>query len=285
MSNEDTSNESETDKLNELNKIDTSSVSNPNFNPESVGLPTIQSLEPVKLDSAPEYPTSFCRAPETKTTAERIQEGAVNTFKNAFKMDGLSWMNALILFLSIGGFILLVVICYSFMNPDIVVPSLKGVLRISWRIFIYFLILSILVLFIQFMYYFAYWIGITINYFNLFMNPLLNERVRQLSCYFSDYVNFLIYYPAMLFYFILLVLVVLFDLLILLPVMGLFGFLVGTLFSLLGEDNDTVKDVAKKVTGMVQKGITNAKDSMSSLIPTSMTGLMSKSPVTSLVIS
>jgi len=251
-------------------EIDKSSVPTPNFNPESAGLPTVKSPEPVKLNVGPDYSTSFCRPRPTESTSTILINTTVSGIKNSFQIDGLSWINALILFLSIGGLLFLLVLWYSFKYPDAIGPFLTGIFRLSWCLFIYFIIISVLVLFIQFMYYFAYWIGITIQYFNLFMNPLLNERVSELSCYFSDYVNFLIYYPAMVFYFICLILLVLFDILVMAPVMVFFGFIVGILFSLLGEQPDTVKKVIGTVSGIVQEKYqklkTSAKDSMAGLM-------------------
>jgi len=266
--NSNTDTDTDTEKVDKLNKIDTSGV--PSFNPKSVGLPTIQAPEPAKLDVAPDYSTSFCRPRETTTTSEKIQNSAVSNLKNAFNIEGISWVNALFLFLAMGGVVFLLILWYTFKNPDMIGPFMIGIFRITWRIFIYFLILSVIVLFIQFIYYFSYWVGVTIDYFNLFMNPLLNERVSQLSCYFSDNVNFLIYYPAMAFYLFLLILVVLFDILILLPVMGLFGFFIGILFSLLGEPPDNVKKVLGTVSEFVQNGMqkmkTGTKDTLSGIM-------------------
>jgi hypothetical protein len=86
----------------------------------------------------------------------------------------------------------------------------------------------------------------------LTFNPLLDPKVSELYCFFSDYVNPLIYFPSMIFFLLCLIGIVLLLVLILLPILAATSFFVGFLFSLLGE---------KKTDDTLQtKGINKIKD-------------------------
>jgi hypothetical protein len=225
----------------------------------------IEAPAPVSLPT-PDYSTSFCRA----RTSEPTIGSFVNRLFGSMDTGGVPGFVFFACFAGIGLIALLVILWYSVKYSDLVKPFMSGSLKLLWYLFIYFLIISVLVLFIQFLYYFAYWVEITIHYFNLFINPLLNDRVSSLCCLFSDYVNWLIYYPAMIFYFFCLVMVLLFDFLILIPVLVFFGFLIGFLFSLLGDRDTSAKGLMGQISsvmkdasisGMFSKGIQKMKDS------------------------
>jgi hypothetical protein len=262
MSNDETDdyNDNDTDYNLDTNPDPGTDLSNPVTPIEPIEAPA-----PVSLPT-PDYSTSFCRARTTEPTIGSF----VNRLFGSMDTGGVPGFAFFACFACIGLIALLVILWYSVKYSDLVKPFMSGGLKLLWYLFIYFLIISVLVLFIQFLYYFAYWFEITIHYFNLFINPLLNDRVSSLCCLFSDYVNWLIYYPAMIFYFFCLVMVVLFDVLILIPVLVFFGFLIGFLFSLLGDRETTAKGLMGQissamndasVSGMFSQGLQKMKDS------------------------
>jgi len=77
---------------------------------------------------------------------------------------------------------------------------------------------------------------------------------------FSDYISWLIYYPSMLFYLICFGLLLVFDILILLPTLIFMGFVVGYLFSLLGDPNTESKGTLSMMKGMLNKGMSMMKN-------------------------
>lgn len=238
------------------------------FNPDSFQ-DSISSSEPVTL-TGPDYTTSFCRPRQTESTAGSTISSAILTFARYFDIRDVSWYPYLISLSGVGGLFIFILLWYFIKYPDLVKPFTFGGVKLCWYLFLLFLILSVLVLFIHFLYYIAYFIEVTIHYFNMTLNPLLNEKVSSLCCFFSDYLNWLIFYPAMIYYLIIFILLVLFDVLVLIPILALFGFIVGFLFSLLGERETSapglvgqISNVMKdsSVSGMFQKGLQSMKNS------------------------
>ena len=93
------------------------------------------------------------------------------------------------------------------------------------------------------------------------MNPLLNEKLNSWTCYFSDYISWIFYYPVMIYYF--------FCLILSLVVIGLlslgvifFGFLIGTLFGLLGERDNNVKNMFQKGMQHMYSGVDLMKEKL-----------------------
>jgi len=243
--------------------------------PESYTLDSTLSSTPIELPEPDQE--SFCRPRTTEKTSDKIGENIVSLFTGSFNTDSFSWITALITFACIGGFILLVFLWYTLKYPELIGPFMVGFLRILWYLLIYSAIVSVMVLFVRFIAKVIYFIKVTIEYFNLTMNPLLNPKVSSLSCYFTDYVNSLIYYPAMIFYLICFIFLLLFDFLILLPVLAVFGFIIGFLFSLLGENRNTMGQVFGKVAGMVKSTVKgNPSSQGQSKTQTNSPGLMGK---------
>ncbi len=204
--------------------------------PESYTLDS-NSSKPVDLFEPDQE--SLCRPRSDKTTTDKIREHIVSSFTGSYKTDSFSWITGLITLACISGFILLVLLYYFVKRPELVFPFTGAFVRIFWYLFIYSVIVFVMISFIRLILIVIYFIKVTIEYFNLMMNPLLNPKVSELTCYFTDYVNMLIYYPAMIFYLICFIGLLLFDSLILLPALAIFGLIIGTLFSLLGKNRTT----------------------------------------------
>jgi len=216
-------------------------------NPESYTLDSMLLSKPGEL--LEQDNRSFCRPRTTTTTTDTIAKKVLSGFSGSYNTDSFSWMTGLITLACISGFILLVLLYYTVKRPELVFPFGQAFIRILWYLLIYSAIVMVIILFIRFIVEVIHFIKVTIAYFNLMMNPLLDPKVSSLSCYFTDYVNGLIYYPAMIFYLICFVGLILFDFLILLPVLAIFGFVIGFLFSLLGENRGTVSKLVGKVFG------------------------------------
>ncbi len=218
--------------LSNLNHPDTTpEVSKPDLTvPQG---PSIDKLEmPASVESEP-TPFGFCRPRNQETIFQSITRrlrgamGGINENRSS-----LMWILPLA---CVGGILAIILIYHILRHYDLIQPFVKGGIKGIWYMFLYLIIIFVVGIYIKCLYYFAYWIELTIHYFNLTLNPLLDERVSYYCCLYTDYVNWLIYYPAMLFYLFCFGLLVIFDILILLPTLVFLGFIVGYLFSLLGQ--------------------------------------------------
>ncbi len=158
-----------------------------------------------------------------------------------------------------GGFLLLLLIWYSIKYYELFLPFAGGALRL----FKYFLICSaifyFMVTFVQTTNYFYWWYESTLYFFRRFVDPLLNQRVKYWYYYFTDYINWIIYYPVKLYYLIRFLANVVFFLLIILPTLAFIAFFIGLLFSWIGErDNDP--SILTPVVDDFKGGIAKATD-------------------------
>lgn len=267
----------------------TGAIENVGTDVTGVSIQKDTSSESVNL-SGPDYSTSFCRPRETESAMGTTVSSWILKIARTFDIGGVSWYPHLIAVSSIGGVMFIVFLWYFIQNPDLIKPLMTGSLKLLWYGFIFFMILSVLILYIHFLYYIAYFFELTVHYFNLTCNPLLNERVSSLCCYFSDYVNWLIYYPSMIYFLICFAVLVVIDVFVLLPILAFFGFMVGFLFSLLGhraenapQVKDQISDVMNhpKVNGLLADGAKNIQGSVNKLkgiFHTSIPGLVPSAP-------
>jgi len=219
---------------------------------------------PVSIQG-PDYSTSFCRPRETESTMGSSVSSWILQVNRSLDIGGVSWSPNFIALASLSGCFLLVVLVFFIKEPDLIKPFMGGGLRLLWYGFIFFLIISVLVLFSHYLYWVAYFFELTIHLFNLTWNPLLNDTVSSWCCFFSDYLNWLIYYPSVIYFLICFCILLFVDIVILLPIFVFFGCMIGFLFSLFGESKENtdgvkvqVMDALKKDnTGLFQKGLGN----------------------------
>jgi len=164
----------------------------------------------------------------------------------------------LITFLVLSGVLLLFAIWYFFKYSELVLPFAGGFLNIIKFLIIYTVIIIVLIFFFKFVFTFKFWFTLFVKYFKLFLNPLLNEKVSTAYCFFTSYVNWLIYYPAKLFYLICLLGISFIFFLIIVPIIVIISFTIGYLFSLLGDNSNVEKVInnMKKAASSVKMNTT-----------------------------
>jgi hypothetical protein len=180
-------------------------------------------------------------------------------------IGGVSWGPHITVFTTLGTCTIIALLLFYLIDRELFTSLLGGGVNMLWYGFIFFLIISVLVLFSHYLYWVAYFFELTIHLFNLTWNPLLNDTVSSWCCFFSDYLNWLIYYPSVIYFLICFCILLFVDIVILLPIFVFFGCMIGFLFSLFGqskENTDGVKvhvmDALKKDnTGLFQKGLGN----------------------------
>lgn len=169
-------------------------------------------------------------------------------------------------------FILLSFIAWNMLkNYDNLVPFSGGILNILKLVVIYFVIVFVMKLFIKLLKALSFWFDLFRDYFKLFLNPLLNQHVSFLYCYFTNYVNWIIYYPAKIFYFICAMGIALVFFMVIIPIILAFSFILSKLLSLLGNRSsvDTITDTANafKINAMKAAALLSKAPSMFSKGP------------------
>jgi len=235
--------------------------------------------------SGPDYSTSFCRPRQIEYAMGTTVSSWILKIARTFDIGGVSWYPHIIAVGSFGTILLIVFLWSYMMYSDLIIPFLTGGMRLLWYGFIFFLIISVLILLIHFLYYIAYFFEITVHYFNLTVNPLLDERVSSACCFFSDYVNGMIYYPSMVYFLVWFVVLVVFDVFVLLPMFLFSGFLIGYLFSLLGKradvsevkgqfsdimNNSQLNNTLKNSANQIQGSFNKLKGVLNTSVPTNL---------------
>lgn len=237
---------------------------------------------PVKLPD-PDYLSNFCRnrnMPPKDSGMKDIVKGLDGVLKIAtIHTKFHDYIGTAIL----GVFLILFIIWNLIKYKSQLIPFAKGGFNIFKFLLIYTIIIILIVLFFKFTSYFSFWYVAFVKYFKLFYNPLLNDKVSFLYCYLTDYINWIIYYSAKIFYLIILIGLLLLLLLFILPLLAIVSFAVGYLFSLIGEKTsqdglfDKMKKTAQIVTGKP------APNPVPTPPPSAVSNLLSKLPIDSSV--
>jgi hypothetical protein len=204
------------------------------------------------------YSTSYCQPRTTDTYFSKMYRSMISNLTGSTSGGTKGEVNTtyiLYAYAALGTLFIIVCLWYLLQYKHLLQPFSSGIFRILVCLFIYFLIFSLFALFLKFMVFFVYCVKLTIYYFNLMMNPLLNDTLNSCTCYFSDYISWIFYYPARVFYLICFILVIMFDTLVLIPVIIAFGFCIGYLFQSLG-DRDTNYDSFMGKFGAMKQGFT-----------------------------
>ena len=146
-------------------------------------------------------------------------------------------------------------IWYFIQYYDLLLPFMSGGLSLLKYFVICITIFYIMVLFIQTTLYFSFWYASTLYHFRHMVNPLLNHTVRYYYYYFTDYINWIIFYPARFWYGFRFTTNILFFILVILPVMAFIAFFIGILFSWLGEKKETFSIFKEGLSSIADKGI------------------------------
>jgi hypothetical protein len=163
---------------------------------------------------------------------------------------------------------------YSIRYYELFVPFLGGGLRLFKYFVICVTIIYVMKVFIQTSSSFSWWYKSTLYFFRLFVNPLRNQKIKYYYYYFTDYINWIIYYPAKTYYLARFIANVVFFLLIILPIMAFIAFLIGLLFSMIGEKQDIlqeVKETAQPSNGVKSPNILSTLASAAGVSPNMLT--------------
>lgn len=228
----------------------------------------IEGSSPLNLNSDPNYLTNFCK---NRNTPNRL------TLKNPFTLIDKAKIDTWIGLVVVGIPLFLFLLWCFFKNYDVIIPYAGGVFNILKFLIIYCLILFVLRLFFKFVFTFKFWVSLFIKYFELFLNPLRDNKVSSAYCYFTPYVNWLIYYPAKLYFFICLLGVCFIFFLIIIPVIVAISFTIGYLFSLLGDSSSLEKAAENLKKAVSSVKVNTAKPADFAKAPSILSSL-SKAP-------
>jgi hypothetical protein len=186
------------------------------------------------------YPTGFCTTPESCN--KRINE--------------------------IVGFIFLLLLMYYLVtNFAAFIPYAKGIFKILKYFILYTLIFSTFFLFLHLLGYLFWWTMLFYWAVDRLVDPLKDDTTREWYYYFTDNVNWIIYGGSTIYFFLWVVALIILLCLIILPAVSVIGFLVGYLFSLMGEapcDKPDGTMLGRIVSGTM-KGVSGVSSAFSKL--------------------
>lgn len=134
------------------------------------------------------------------------------------------------------GFLSIVLILLLILNWDKLSSFSEGIFKLLKIFILYTLIIATIALFIKALSYLYWWVNLFYWVVARLINPLISKKVNSWYYYFTDYVNWIVYGFAEIIYFICMVGLLLLLVLIILPAVSFIGFLIGFLFSMMGDD-------------------------------------------------
>jgi len=111
-----------------------------------------------------------------------------------------------------------------------------GILKLFKYFVLYSMVFGVITLFIKLLGTLYWWVVLFYWCIERMIDPLKDNTVRSWYYYLTDYVNWIIYYPAMIYYFFFMIALFMILSLIILPFVAFIGFLIGYIFSMMGED-------------------------------------------------
>jgi uncharacterized membrane protein len=225
-----------------------------------------QDSQPVSI-KGPNYSTSFCRPRPTESKMGKKVSSWLLKVNGYLDIGGVSWGPHITVFTTFGICTIIGLLIFYLMKRELFISFFTGGVSMLWYGFIFFMIITTLVLFSHYLYWVAYFFELTVHLFHLTCNPLLDQKVSSLCCLFSDYVNWIIYYPSMICFLFAFLFILFIDIVILLPIFMFFGCMIGTLYSMLdkqkipkGEDAVEVANEFINKSNVVEKGRMNVKN-------------------------
>ena len=174
----------------------------------STELPDIPAMETPSEISAGDFPTGFCTTPQAcKAT----------------------------IYVAIGWFVGVFFFYLLAMHFSAIAPFSSGLLVMTKYIVLYGIIITTIVLFLSLVGTLSWWVNQFLWTGERFLFPLRDRKTNSWYYYFTDYVNWIVYGGAMIYFAICIVFLLVFLCLILLPGLAVVGFFIGYLFSLMGE--------------------------------------------------
>jgi len=170
--------------------------------------------------SSGKYPTGFCTSPES--CKAKVNE-----------IIGLLFM------------LLLLYYCVTYF--PLLFPYAKGIFKMLKYFILYGLIMSTILLFMSLLGYLFWWFVLFYWAVERMIDPLKDNTVSSWYYYLSDNINWIIYYPAMIWFFLCIVGLILLLVLMILPAVSIVGFLIGYLFSMMGEAPCDKPDLLSRV--------------------------------------
>lgn len=167
--------------------------------------PTMESPQEIMSE---DYSTGFC------TTAESCK-------KSMGKIIGI--------------LIILFAIYYFFMYSSLLAPFAKGIFKLFKYFILYTMIVSTILFFIHILGYLYWWLDLFYWAVERMINPLKDNTTSSWYYYLSDYINWIIYGGATIYFFLCVFGLFLLLTLIILPFVSFVGFLIGYMFSMMGE--------------------------------------------------
>jgi hypothetical protein len=175
--------------------------------------------------SAGDFPTGFCTTPQAC-------KATIYTF--------------------IGYFLVVLFVYLLAMHFTSLAPFSNGLLVMTKYIFLYGIIITTIVLFLSLVGTLNWWMSQFVWTGERFLFPLRDNKTSSWYYYFTDYVNWIVYGGAMIYFAICLVFLLVFLGLILLPGIAVIGFFIGYLFSLLGEAPCAAKIVESATNSVME---------------------------------
>jgi len=174
----------------------------------STELPDIPTMETPSEISAGDFPTGFCTTPQAcKAT----------------------------IYVGIGYFLVVLFVYLLAMHFTTIAPFSSGLIIMTKYIVLYGIIITTIVLFLSLIGTLNWWVNQFVWTGERFLFPLRDRKTSSWYYYFTDYVNWIVYGGAMIYFAICIVFLLVFLGLILLPGLAVIGFFIGYLFSLMGE--------------------------------------------------
>jgi hypothetical protein len=177
--------------------------------------------------SAGDFPTGFCTTPQAC-------KATIYTFIGYFMGVFLVYLLA--------------------MHFTSLAPFSNGLIIMTKYIFLYGIIITTIVLFISLIGAMNWWVSLFLWYVERFIFPLRDHKTSSWYYYFTDYVNWIIYGGAMIYFLCCVIFLVGLLCLLLLPGIAVVGFFIGYLFSLLGE-----APCAAKIVETATKSVMDSK--------------------------
>lgn len=167
----------------------------------------------------------------------------------------------------VGLIFLLLLMYYLVTNFAAFIPYAKGIFKILKYFILYTLIFSTFFLFLHLLGYLFWWTMLFYWAVDRLVDPLKDPTTREWYYYFTDNVNWIIYGGATIYFFLWVLALIILLCLIILPAVSIIGFLVGYLFSLMGEapcDKPDGTMLGKLVSGTM-KGVSGVSSAFSKL--------------------
>lgn len=187
----------------------------------------------------------------------------------------------------VGFIFMLLILYYCVTYFSALLPYAHGIFKVLKYLILYTLVFSTILLFIHLLSYLFWWITLFYWAIERVADPLKDQITREWYYYFTDNVNWIIYGGSTIYFTLWVIGLAILLCLIILPAVSVIGFLVGYLFSLMGEapcDKPSgtilgriVSGTMKGVSG-ISSGVSSGVSSVSSGVSSGVSSVIKKIP-------